>query len=156
MLSFSQHQRFSSIDFIYLIYKQVSFVQLKTIFTEIGKYQSLINRPDQAPRTAAFGHYLQCPVMDSGIAESMVTVVLSYRSHALALHNHRVFRNSSNESGAWQRRMVATKKWGLVLQCRIAEVQKITKSGGSRITNLVIFYIMFAIRDLTLCFFSAS
>ena len=47
------------------------------------------------------GHYVECPVMNSGITESMAAAELSRQSHAQALHNYKVFRNSSKESGAW-------------------------------------------------------
>jgi hypothetical protein len=47
------------------------------------------------------GHYVECPVMNSGITASMAAAVLSRRSHAQALHNYKVFRNSSKESVAW-------------------------------------------------------
>ena len=47
------------------------------------------------------GHYVEFSVMNSGVATSMTAAVFSRRSHAQALHNYRVFRNSSKESWAW-------------------------------------------------------
>jgi len=41
--------------------------------------------------SSAICHYVDYSVMNSGFAESMVTALLSRRSYALTLHNHRVF-----------------------------------------------------------------